>query len=146
MSRNVVGGERPTVGNLTVNAERTVEGTSDRYQLFVRWTGESRVDVQPGESLIIRADSQEFRFKVLESGIYRDFQCERRCTYDDRAYYPATAEQVKAMADASRVTVTLVGSKQTMERDFNALNFERFREFVAENSPLADSTKRKPAS
>jgi len=135
MSRNVVGGEQPTVGSLTLNVERTVEGTTDRYELFMRWTGAARVDVQPGESLVIRADSQEFKFRVLESGIYRDFRCDRGCTYDDRAYYPATAAQVQAIADARRVTVRLVGSKQTMEREFNEVNFERFREFVAKNSP-----------
>jgi hypothetical protein len=134
MPRNIVGGLQPATGNLTLNAERTIEGSSDRFELFARWSGEARVDVQSGESLVIAADSQEFRFKVLESGIYRDFQCEPRCIYDDRAYYPATREQVEAIANAKHVTVRLVGSKQTVERDFNEVNFERFREFMARNA------------
>jgi len=134
MPRNIIGGFQPAFGNLTLNAERTIEGSSDRYELFARWSGEARVDVQSGESLVIAADSQEFKFKVLESGIYRDFQCEPRCTYDDRAYYPATRAQLEAIANANQVTVRLVGSKQTVERDFNQVNFERFREFVARNA------------
>lgn len=137
MSRNVIGGIRAAPGNLTLNVERTIEGSVDRYELFARWTGEARVDVQSGESLVITADHQEFKFKVLESGIYRDFQCEPRCIYDDRAYYPATADQIRAIANAKRVTVRLVGSKQTVERDFNESNFERFRGFLAKNPPSA---------
>lgn len=147
MPRNIVGGFRRAVGNLTLNAERTVEGTLDRYELFARWTGEARVDVQSGESLVIAADSQEFKFKVLESGIYRDFQCEPRCTYDDRAYYPATREQVEVIANAKHVTVRLVGSKQTVERDFNEVNFERFREFMTKNAappPKPQSERPRP--
>lgn len=145
MSRNIVGGYRPEFGNLTLNAERTVEGSTDRYELFARWTGDARVDVQAGESLVILADSQEIKLKVLESGIYRDFQCERRCTYDDRAYYPATAAQVEAIANAKQVTVRLIGSKQTIERGFNEQNFERFREFVQKNATPALGTP-KPGS
>jgi len=133
MSRNIVGGVRAAPGNLTLNVERTVEGSVDRYELFARWTGEARVDVQSGESLVISADGTEFKFKVLESGIYRDFQCEPRCIYDDRAYYPATADQVRSMANAKQVTVRLIGSKLTVEREFDEANFERFREFLTKN-------------
>lgn len=146
MSRNIVGGYRAAFGNLTLNVERTVDGSTDRYELFARWSGDARVDVLAGESLVIVADGQEFKFKVLESGIYRDFQCERRCTYDDRAYYPATAAQVQAIANAKQVTVRLIGSKQTVERDFNELNFERFREFVQKNTATPSPNTPKPGS
>lgn len=135
MSRNIIGGHRPAFGNMVLNVEKTIEGKSQRYDLFARWTGDARVDVSPGESLVVEADGQEFKFRVLESGIYRDFQCEPRCIYDDRAYYSATAAQVRAIANAKHVTVRLVGSKRTVEREFNALNFERFQEFVAKNIP-----------
>ena len=143
MSRNLIGGFRPAIGNIELNVEKTIEGTSARVELFARWTGDARVDVQPGESLVIRADSQEFKFSVPESGIYRDFQCEPRCIYDDRAYYPATATQVRSIASAKQVTVQLIGSKRTVERDFNELNFERFQEFAQKNLP-ADSAAGKP--
>ena len=145
MSRNIVGGSRPG-GNLVVNVERTVEGASDHYELFARWTGETRVDVLPGESLVITADGQEFKFKVLESGIYRDFSCDPRCIYDDRAYYSATAGQIQAIANAKQVTVRLIGSKQTVERVFNELNFERFREFVRKDMPATSSPAQVPGS
>src|ERR1044071_2677175 len=133
MSRNIVGGFRPAIGNMTLNVEKTVEGTAEHSELFARWTGDARVDVRSGESLIIRADSAEFKFSAPESSIYRDFQCEPRCIYDDRTYYPVTAAQIQSVAKAKHVTVQLIGSKRTVERDFNELNFERFQEFVAKN-------------
>ena len=85
---------------------------AERYRIegFAGFWSPSADMLISSESLGIRADSQEFKFRVLESGIYRDFQCDRRCTYDDRAYYPATADQVKAIANATQVTVRLVGS------------------------------------
>ena len=139
MSRNMIGGYRPAIGNMVLNVEKTIEGKSARFELFARWTGDARVDVSPGESLEIEADGELFKFRVLESGIYRDFQCEPRCIYDDRAYYPASASQVQTIARAKHVVVRLVGSKRTVEREFNELNFERFREFVQKNVP-ADSS------
>ncbi|MSR06306.1 MAG: hypothetical protein EXR93_04440 [Gemmatimonadetes bacterium] len=139
MSRNIIGGYRPAFGNMVLNVETTIEGPARRYELFARWTGDARVDVSPGESLVVEADGQEFKFRVPESGIYRDFSCEPRCIYDDRAYYSATAAHVQAIANAKRVVVRLVGSKRTVEREFNELNFERFREFVQKNVP-ADSS------
>ncbi len=146
MSLNRVGGYRPTIGNLVLNVEKTIEGSTERYDLFARWTGDARVDVQSGESLIIKADSQEFKFSVLESGIYRDFQCEPRCIYDDRAYFPATAAQIQAIAQARHVTVELIGSKRTVEREFNELNFDRFREFVQKNIPATPAGRPQSAA
>jgi hypothetical protein len=131
MSRNLVGGPQPSRGDLSLNVEKTGKDDSASYDLFVRWTSNFRLDVQPGKSLFISADGKELVFTAAED-IYHDSECTNGpCVYDDRAYYPATAEQIRTIANARAVLVQVVGSKQTVSRDFNETNFEAFRNFVA---------------
>ena len=131
MSRNLVGGPQPARGDLSLNVEKTGKGDSARYDLFVRWTSSFRLDVQPGKSLFISADGRELAFTAAED-IYHDSDCTNGpCVYDDRAYYPATAEQIRRIANATAVLVQVVGSKQTVSREFNETNFEAFRNFIA---------------
>lgn len=131
MSRNLVGGPTAVAGELSLNVEKKGRGESATYDLFVRWTSNFELDVRPGQSLFISADGKEIAFTAAED-IYRDSNCDRGpCVYDDRAYYPATAEQIRAVANAKTVLVQVVGSKQTVSREFTETNFEAFRDFVA---------------
>jgi hypothetical protein len=131
MSRNLVGGPQPTRGDLSLNVEKTGKGESATYDLFVRWFSTFRLDVQPGKSLFISADGKEMAFTAA-ADIYHDSDCGRGpCVYEDRAYYPATAEQIRTISNAASVLVQVVGSKQTVSREFNETNFEAFRNFVS---------------
>ena len=136
MSRNLVGGQHPTTGNLALNIEKTGQGDSARYELFVHWSGLIRINLKAKESLIITADRQRMVFSAADKDAYDDMRCEGGpCTYDDRAYYPATPDQLRAIAAANQVLVEVVGSRRTIEREFNEDNFDRFREFIAKHLP-----------
>src|SRR5207247_2154842 len=119
MSHNYVGGQRIIWGSLELNVEKTIEGDSARYELFVRWTGDVEVNISSKESLDIAADRERLVFSAPQKAIYHDMNCDRRCTYDDRAYYPATAEQIRTIAGAKSVLVRVVGTKRVIEREFN---------------------------
>ena len=133
MSRNLVGGH-PVGGDLSLTAEKKGDGDSATYELFVHWTSNFRVNVQPGPSLTIIADRQTMTFSANSKDIYHDSSCEQGpCLYDDRAYYPATAAEIRTIAQASQVLVEVTGSKRTVQRDFTETNFDNFRGFVAKN-------------
>jgi hypothetical protein len=134
MPRNVIGGYG-ILGTLVLNVEQTLRGDSASYELFAHYTGQQRVHVQAGASLLLTADGQPLRFRTRDENIARDMFCPQAgpCIYDDRAYYPATAEQIRAIAAARAVLVELVGAARTVDAEFNELNFERFRAFVAEH-------------
>jgi hypothetical protein len=135
MSRNLVGGH-PVGGDLSLTAEKKGDGDSASFELFVHWTSNFRVNVQPGPSLTIIADRQTMTFSANSKDIYHDSSCEQGpCLYDDRAYYPATAAEIRTIAQASRVMVELTGSKRTVQRDFTETNFDNFRDFVARHVP-----------
>jgi hypothetical protein len=138
MSRNVVGGAT-ALGTLVLNVEKTTLGDSSWYELVAWWNGMARVNIETGESLTILADRTPLEFSTTKGNVFSDWQCDGACIYDDRAYYPASAEQVRAIAAASSVTVILRGSRRTVERDFHELNFERFQEFVAAELPRSPS-------
>ena len=76
-------------------------------------------------------------FRVPKARIIHDWNCDQPgpCSYEDRAYYPATAEQIRKIAGAKWVSVRVIGSKMSVEREFNEANFDRFRDFVERNVP-----------
>ncbi|MBI4502182.1 MAG: hypothetical protein HY700_13605 [Gemmatimonadetes bacterium] len=136
MSRNLVGGPQPVSGDLALNVEKAGEGDSARYELFVHWTSNFRVDIKAGQSLIVSADGREFVFTAAKKDVRRDSSCDvGPCMYDERAYYPATADQIRAIASASDVLVEITGSKRTIQRQYTETNTENFRDFVRKYLP-----------
>lgn len=134
MAPNYVGSRQPLGGNLELNVERSGQGDTAHYDLFVHWTGLYRIDLRGGQSLVVTVDSQRTVYSAGEKDVYNDMQCGNGpCLYDDRAYYPVTVQQLRAIARARVVTVEVIGARQRVERDFNEDNFERFRAFVDEH-------------
>jgi hypothetical protein len=141
MGRNVVGGH-PVGGDLALSAEKTGTGDTARYELFVHWTSNFRLDIKEGQSLTVMADREEMTFSAAKKDIRQDSDCEQGpCVYDERAYYPVSADQLRRIAAAQDVTVEVTGHKRSVTRDFDYINFDNFREFVARNVPPA-STER----
>jgi len=134
MPRNVIGGYG-VLGNLALNVEKTIRGDNASYELFAHYAGQQRVQIRAGESLVLTVDGQPLRFQVRDEDVDRDMFCPESgpCTYDERAYYPATPDQIRAIANAETVTVELIGAARTLAAEFNELNFERYRSFVSEH-------------
>jgi hypothetical protein len=141
MGRNVVGGH-PVGGDLALNAEKSGSGDSVRYELFVHWTSNFRIDIKPGQSLTIIADREQMNFTAAKDDIRQDSNCEQGpCLYDERAYYPATGDQLRRISEAQVVSVEVTGNKRTITREFNYINFDNFRSFVSQNVPPASASR-----
>jgi hypothetical protein len=143
LGRNVVGGH-PVVGDLALNVEKTGAADSARYELFVHWTSDFfSLDIKEGQSLTVTADREQMSFSASKKDILQNYDCENpRCTYDERAYYPVSASQLRKIADAHNVTVEVTGHQRSITRDFNDINFDKFRDFVARNVPQASALGR----
>ena len=85
------------------------------------------LDIAPGETLVILADGDELKFSGSGSSNARK---ERKDEVTERAIYPATAEQLRAIAGAQTVKVSILGRNGIVQREFTPENLERFRTFV----------------
>jgi hypothetical protein len=84
------------------------------------------LEIYPGRTLTIIADGQELRFSGL-GGEKRD---DKNIVYEN-ARYEAKPSDIETIANASKVTVLVQGKDALIEREFNAENFARFRQFAA---------------
>ena len=102
------------------------------YYLEVRYAAREEtgpLNINPGLSLSIVADGREYKFRG--SGSLNTRKLKRNLVSED-AIYIASADELKAIANAKQVTVKIVGQNGVVVRDFGPPNFERFRKFVAE--------------
>jgi hypothetical protein len=74
-------------------------------ELFVRWNGAAPLVINDGESFLLWIDGQLTTLAVPESAISHSGECERRCQYDKRGYYPVTAAVLHQIANACIVIV-----------------------------------------
>jgi hypothetical protein len=141
MGRNVIGGH-PVGGDLALNAEKSGTGDAARFELFVHWTSNFRLDIKPGQSLTVLADHEQMNFSAAEKDVRQDSNCDQGpCVYDERAYYHVTGEQLRRIADAQSVSVEVSGKKRSISRDFNYINFDNFKDFVSRNVPPASAAR-----
>lgn len=94
-------------------------------------TGTDPIDIYPGRTLTILADGKEMKFSGLGSSNHRR---EKNGILYESALYEATRPDIDAIAAASKVTVLVQGKGVLIERDFNAENFQRFKQFAAQIS------------
>jgi hypothetical protein len=117
---------------LWLNASRIREGAwGGRYFLEVRYEAlESTgwLDIGPGESLTLTVDDTIMKFSGLGS------LNTRRKTADgtlvETAIYHTTENDLRKIAKAKTVQVTVRGGARMMEREFKPQNIEKFRKFV----------------
>jgi hypothetical protein len=114
-----------------LNASRVFMNPKDfRYYLEVDYMARKEtgfLDIQPGESLVVLADGQELKFNSSGS---LNSRREQKGEVSERAIYPASGQQLRAIAGAQSVKVSILGRNGMVQRDFNAGNFEKFRQFV----------------
>src|ERR1051326_7846131 len=85
------------------------------------------LDIPSGETLVILADGLELKFSGSGS---INSKKEHKDEVTERAIYVATGPQLRAIATADNVKVSILGRNGLVQRTFAPANFERFREFV----------------
>lgn len=85
------------------------------------------LDILPGRTLTIIADGQELKFSGIGSSNNRR---EKNGLIFERALYEAKLEDIRAIANAEKVTVLVRGKDLLVERDFTAENSQRFKDFL----------------
>jgi hypothetical protein len=133
ISENMLETEGPPREIIWLNASRVFYNPKKfQYYLELDYLAHARtglLEIPPGESLVILADGQESRFRGSGSANARR---ERRDEVSERAIYAATGEQLRTIAGAQDVKVSVVGRNGIVQREFRPLNFEKFRQFVTE--------------
>ena|SRR5438093_698563 len=86
------------------------------------------LDISPGQSLTLLVDGKPMVFSG--SGSLNSRQPYKKDFLRETAIYPATKEQLQKIASARTVKVQIKGSNGLVERNFQAVNFDRFRRFV----------------
>lgn len=116
---------------VSLNASRVFLTASEyQYYLEVDYLARSEtgfLEIPPGETLVILADGQELKFSGSGSINSRK---ERKGEVTERAIYAATAQQLRTIAGAETVKVSILGRNGIVQRDFTPANFEKFRKFV----------------
>jgi hypothetical protein len=126
-----VQGPGPVREVVWLNASRVfMNQTEFRYYLEVEYLARAEsgfLDIPPGETLVILADGQELRFNGSGSVNSRK---ERKGEANERAIYVASGKQLRTIAGAQSVKVSIMGRNGIVQRDFVPANFEKFRQFV----------------
>jgi hypothetical protein len=133
ISENMLETEGPPREIIWLNASRVFHNPKN-YQYYLEVDYLSHADtglleIPPGESLVILADGQELKFRGSGSANSRR---ERKNEVSERAIYSATGEQLRTIAGARDVKVSVIGRNGIVQREFRQLNFEKFRHFVTE--------------
>jgi len=114
-----------------LNASRVfLDARNFQYYLEVEYMARSEtgyLDIPPGETLVVLADGQEIKFTGSGSLNARK---EKKDEVRERAIYAASGAQLRSIAGAQSVKVSILGRNGIVQRDFNAANFDRFRQFV----------------
>jgi hypothetical protein len=85
------------------------------------------LEIPPGETLVILADGQELKF--TGSGSVNSKK-ERKDEVSERAIYVASGQQLRTIATAEKVRVSILGRNGMVQRTFTPANSDRFRQFV----------------
>jgi hypothetical protein len=133
ISENMLETDGPPREIIWLNASR-VFYNPQKYHYFLELdylalAEKGLIEIQAGESLVILADGQELRFRGSGSANSRR---ERKGEVSERAIYSATGEQLRTIAGAREVRVSVIGRNGIVQREFKPLNFEKFRQFVTE--------------
>jgi hypothetical protein len=96
----------------------------------------SWLNIEAGNSLTLNIDGQEFRYNGIGSSYAR--KKNRQSLFTEDAIYQVTAADLRRIANARSVSVTIIGSQGAVRRDFGPANLEKFKSFV---STYLDRTK-----
>ncbi|MBI4661657.1 MAG: hypothetical protein HY735_22770 [Verrucomicrobia bacterium] len=116
---------------LWLNASRVFKDRQYfEYYLEVRYAAREEtglLNINPGTSLSVVADGKELKFRGVGTLNTRKL---RRGLVSEDAIYLASADELRAIANAKAVTVKVTGQNGVVVRDFAPANFQRFRKFV----------------
>jgi hypothetical protein len=131
MAENMLQSPEPIREIVWLNASRVFTTAKEfQYYLEVDYMARAEtgyLEIPPGETLVILADGKELKFNG--SGSLNA----RRKTGDEvseRAIYLATGDQLRTIATADQVKVSILGRNGMVQRTFTPENFDRFRQFV----------------
>ncbi len=131
MSENMLESPPPVREIVWLNASRIFRTARDyQYYLEVDYMARAEtgfLEIPPGETLVIVADGQELRFSGSGSLNNRK---EEKDQVTERAIYVATGSQLRTIATAESVQVSIRGRNGMVQREFGPANFDRFRHFV----------------
>jgi hypothetical protein len=130
-AENILEAPGPVREVVWLNASRMFSNSRDyRYYLEVDYMARAEtgfLEIPPGETLVILADGQELKFTGSGSLNSRK---EKKDEVTERAIYPATGQQLRTIAGAQSVKVSILGRNGMVQREFTPANFEKFRHFV----------------
>jgi hypothetical protein len=132
MGENMLQSPEPIREIVWLNASRMFKNAR-QYQYYLEVDYMARretgfLEIPPGETLVIAADGQELKFSGSGSLNSRKELAEE---VTERAIYLASGEQLRAIANAENVQVSIRGRSGMVQRTFTPENAERFRQFVA---------------
>jgi hypothetical protein len=131
MGENMLESPQPIREIVWLNASRVFRNSRDfQYYLEVDYMARAEsgfLEIPPGETLVILADGQELKFTGSGSVNSRK---EKKDEVTEHAIYIATGQQLRAIATADKVKVSVLGRKGIVQRTFTPENSDRFRQFV----------------
>ena len=114
-----------------LNASRVFKDQQDfDYYLEVHYEARAEtglINIAPGTSLVLVADSKEIKLKG--SGSLNTHKSRGELVSED-ALYNVSADELRAIANAQKVKVKIIGRNGLVERDFTPINFQKFKKFV----------------
>ncbi len=131
MAENMLESPEPIREIVWLNASRMFKNAKDyQYYLEVDYMARAEtgfLEIPPGETLVIIADGQELKFTGSGSLNSRKTQSDQ---VSERAIYVANGQQLRAIATAESVKVSILGRNGMVQRTFTPANTDRFRQFV----------------
>jgi hypothetical protein len=131
MAENMLESPQPIREIVWLNASRVFLNARDyQYYLEVNYMARAEtglLEIPPGETLVILADGQQLTFSGSGSLNNRK---EHKGEVTERAIYAVTGSQLRAIATAESVKVSIRGRNGMVQRTFTPANFNRFRHFV----------------
>lgn len=131
MAENVLEGPEPVREVVWLNASRIYRSARDhRYYLEVDYLARAEtgyLEIPPGETLVILADGEELKFTGSGSLNARK---QHDNEVSERAIYLATGHQLRTIANAEHVRISILGRNGMVQRTFTPANTDRFRQFV----------------
>ena len=103
---------------------------SSHYLWIVDYYGGEWAFIGGDRPLTFMVDGQKIQFDALETP---KGEAGRGGTFAERGVYLASARDIRRVASGNDVRVQIGGSRQTIERTFDAENVARLREFVAQH-------------
>ena len=129
---NLLASETASGELVWLDAARVFQNAFDfKYYLEVRYQSLPAVghlEIVPGQGLLVTVDGKPMGFSGMGSVNPKKGP---NGTLFEVALFQVTAGDLKAMASATNVEVTIVGRNRKVQRTFAKDNFDRFAEFVA---------------